>query len=235
MHKYFLFFLIIIGSCQKEENKQNDDAFIDEQEFNQSQISKQLDRNKIDSILVTTNIFEISYNEIFEQPNWVKYTVKDIVKNADRDGMNFYTVDSIYTSDDNDYYSNRWDRGHMAPAGSFNDSYENLYSTFTYLNVALQYDDLNRGAWVDLEEKVREWADEYGDIGIEIYLEFDSNHITLDTGAHVPSGFYKYVNFPDETKKCYYFPNISPNKSWSEYEIDCDWESLSVNQINNYS
>ena len=222
MHKYFLFFLIIIGSCQKEENKQNDDAFTDEQEFNQSQISKQLDRNKIDSILVTTNIFEISYNEIFEQPNWVKYIVRDIVKNADRDGMNFYTVDSIYTSDDNDYYSNRWDRGHMAPAGSFNDSYENLYSTFTYLNVALQYDDLNRGAWVDLEEQVRDWADEYGDIGVEIYLEFNSNHITLETGAHVPSGFYKYVNFPDETKKCYYFPNISPNKSWSEYEIDCD-------------
>ena len=217
-----MFFLIIIGSCQKEENKQNDDAFTDEQEFNQSQISKQLDRNKIDSILVTTNIFEISYNEIFEQPNWVKYTVKDIVKNADRDGMNFYTVDSIYTSDDNDYYSNRWDRGHMAPAGSFNDSYENLYSTFTYLNVALQYDDLNRGAWVELEEQVRKWADEFGDIGVEIYLEFDSNHIILDTGAHVPSAFYKYVNFPDESKKCYYFPNISPNKSWSEYEIDCD-------------
>ena len=222
MHKYFLFFLIIVGSCQKEENKQNDDAFIDEQEFNQSQISKQLNRNKIDSILVTTNIFEISYNEIFEQPNWVKYTVKDIVKNADRDGMNFYTVDSIYTSDDNDYYSNRWDRGHMAPAGSFNDSYENLYSTFTYLNVALQYDDLKRGAWVELEEQVRKWADEFGDIGVEIYLEFDSNHIILDTGAHVPSAFYKYVNFPDESKKCYYFPNISPNKSWSEYEIDCN-------------
>ena len=222
MHKYFLFFLIIIGSCQKEENKQNDKVFIDEQELNQSQISKQLDRNKIDSILVTTNIFEISYNEIFEQPNWVKYTVRDIVKNADRDGMKFYTVDSIYTSDDNDYYSNRWDRGHMAPAGSFNDSYENLYSTFTYLNVALQYDDLNRGAWVDLEDQVRDWADEYGDIGVEIYLEFNSNHIMLETGAHVPSGFYKYVNFPDETKKCYYFPNISPNKSWSEYEIDCD-------------
>jgi len=222
MHKYFLFFLIIIGSCQKEENKQNNKVSSDEQELNQSQISKQLDRNKIDSILVTTNIFEISYNEIFEQPNWVKYTVKDIVKNADRDGMNFYTVDSIYTSDDNDYYSNRWDRGHMAPAGSFNDSYENLYSTFTYLNVALQYDDLNRGAWVELEEQVRKWADEFGDIGVEIYLEFDSNHIILDTGAHVPSAFYKYVNFPDESKKCYYFPNISPNKPWSEYEIDCN-------------
>ena len=221
MYKYFLFFLIIIGSCQKEENKKNDMVSAEEPELNQQEISKQLDRNKIDSILVTTNIFEISYNEIFEQPNWVKYTVRDIVKNADRDGMNFYTVDSIYTSDDNDYYSNRWDRGHMAPAGSFNDTYENLYSTFTYLNVALQYDDLNRGAWVDLEEQIREWADELGDIEVEIYLEFSSNHIVLDTGAHVPTAFYKFVSFPDGTKRCYYFPNITPDKFWQDYEIDC--------------
>ena len=221
MYKYFLFFLIIIGSCQKEENKKNDMVSVEEPELNQQEISKQLDRNKIDSILVTTNIFEISYNEIFEQPNWVKYTVRDIVKNADRDGMNFYTVDSIYTSDDNDYYSNRWDRGHMAPAGSFNDTYENLYSTFTYLNVALQYDDLNRGAWVDLEEQIREWADELGDIEVEIYLEFSSNHIVLDTGAHVPTAFYKFVSFPDGTKRCYYFPNITPDKFWQDYEIDC--------------
>ena len=221
MYKYFLFFLIIIGSCQKDENKKNYMVSVEETELNQQEISKQLDRNKIDSILVTTNIFEISYNEIFEQPNWVKYTVRDIVKNADRDGMNFYTVDSIYTSDDNDYYSNRWDRGHMAPAGSFNDSYENLYSTFTYLNVALQYDDLNRGAWVDLEEQIREWAGELGDIEVEIYLEFASNHIVLNTGAHVPSAFYKFVSFPDGTKKCYYFPNITPDKAWQDYEIDC--------------
>jgi len=221
MHKYFLFFLIIIGSCQKEENKLTDKASVEEPQFNQLEISQELDRDKIDSILVTTNIFQISYNEIFEQPNWVKYTVRDIVKNADRDGMNFYTVDSIYTSDDNDYYSNRWDRGHMAPAGSFNDSYENLYSTFTYLNVALQYDDLNRGVWVDLEEQVRSWADDLGDIEIEIYLEFDSNHIILNTGAHVPTAFYKYVSFPDGTKRCYYFPNTTPDKVWQDYEIDC--------------
>ena len=213
---------MIIGSCQKQENKLNDGASMDKSQFNQLEISQQLDRDKIDSILVTTNIFEISYNEVFEQPNWVKYTVRDIVKNADRDGMNFYTVDSIYTSNDNDYYSNRWDRGHMAPAGSFNDTYENLYSTFTYLNVALQYDDLNRGVWVDLEEQIREWADEYGDIDIEIYLEFNSNHITLETGAHVPTAFYKYVFFPDSSKKCFYFPNVSPDKTWNEYEIECD-------------
>jgi DNA/RNA endonuclease G (NUC1) len=213
--RYILISLFLLGSCQKETKN------VSNTQPTEDKITIDLNRARIDSLLVTTSIFQISYNEKYEQPNWVKYTVRDIVKNADRDGMNFYTVDSIYTSDNDDYYSNRWDRGHMAPAGSFNDSYENLYSTFTFLNVALQYDDLNRGAWVDLEEQVREWADELGDIDIEIYLEFNTGHIILETGAHVPSAFYKYVNFPDGSKKCYYFPNITPDKVWQEYEIDC--------------
>ena len=215
MKRYILISLFLLGSCQKETKN------VSNNQPTEDKITIDLNRARIDSLIVTTSIFQISYNEKYEQPNWVKYTVRDIVKNADRDGMNFYTVDSIYTSDNDDYYSNRWDRGHMAPAGSFNDSYENLYSTFTFLNVALQYDDLNRGAWVDLEEQVREWADELGDIDIEIYLEFNTDHIILETGAHVPSAFYKYVNFPDGSKKCYYFPNISPDKVWQEYEVDC--------------
>ena len=203
-------------SCSKQ-----DSSYVKTENENNSNTSS-LNRERVDSLLVSNNIFQISYNEKYEQPNWVKYTVRDIIKNADRAGIQFYTVDSIYTSDDDDYYSNRWDRGHMAPAGSFNDSYENLYSTFSYINVALQYDDLNRGVWVELEDQVRKWADDFGDINIEIYLEFDSSHIVLDTGAHVPTAFYKYVIFPDGTKKCYYFPNSTPDKFWQEYEIECN-------------
>ncbi len=216
MKKFFLLSLFIILSCNKEIKN---DTVVD---HSNETILENLNRPRLDSIIILSNIFEISYNEKYEQPNWVKYTVRNIIKNADRDGMNFYTVDSIYTSDDNDYYSNRWDRGHMAPAGSFNDTYENLYSTFTYLNVALQYDDLNRGVWVDLEEQVRLWAKEFGDIYIEIYLEFGNDHIILETGAHVPTAFYKYVTFPDNLKKCFYFPNLTPNKNWQEYEINCN-------------
>ena len=216
MIRVLIFCLFFFVSCSKQ-----DSSYVKtENENNLNTIS--LTRERVDSLLVSNNIFQISYNEKYEQPNWVKYTVRDIIKNADRAGLEFYTVDSIYTSDDDDYYSNRWDRGHMAPAGSFNDSYENLYSTFSYINVALQYDDLNRGVWVELEDQVRRWADDFGDINIEIYLEFDSSHIVLDTGAHVPTAFYKYVIFPDGTKKCYYFPNSTPDKSWQEYEIECN-------------
>ncbi len=216
MIRYLILCLIFFSSCSKQ-----DSSSVKTENENNSNTSS-LTRARVDSLLVSNNIFQISYNEKYEQPNWVKYTVRDIVKNADRDGMQFYTVDSVYTSDDDDYYANVWDRGHMAPAGSFNESYENLYSTFSYLNVALQYDDLNRGTWVQLEEQVRQWADELGDIDIEIYLEFDSSHIVLDTGAHVPTAFYKHVIFPDSSKKCYYFPNSTPDKSWQEYEIECN-------------
>ena len=216
MIRFLFLFFLLSTSCSKQESTSS------QTQIDNNSNTSLLNRVRVDSLLVSNNIFQISYNEKYEQPNWVKYTVRDIVKNADRDGIEFYTVDSIYTSDDEDYYSNRWDRGHMAPAGSFNDSYENLYSTFSYINVALQYDDLNRGVWVDLEEQVRQWADELGDIDIEIYLEFGSSHIVLDTGAHVPTAFYKHVIFPEGTKKCYYFPNSSPDKSWQEYEIDCN-------------
>ena len=216
MIRFLILFFLLSTSCSKQESSSS------QTQIDNNSNTSLLNRVRVDSLLVSNNIFQISYNEKYEQPNWVKYTVRDIVKNADRDGIEFYTVDSIYTSDDNDYYSNRWDRGHMAPAGSFNDSYENLYSTFSYINVALQYDDLNRGVWVDLEEQVRQWADELGDIDIEIYLEFGSSHIVLDTGAHVPTAFYKHVIFPEGTKKCYYFPNSTPDKSWQEYEIECN-------------
>ena len=216
MIRVLIFCLFFFVSCSKQ-----DSSYVKTENENNSNTSS-LTRERVDSLLVSNNIFQISYNEKYEQPNWVKYTVRDIIKNADRAGLEFYTVDSIYTSDDDDYYSNRWDRGHMAPAGSFNDSYENLYSTFSYINVALQYDDLNRGVWVELEDQVRRWADDFGDINIEIYLEFDSSHLVLDSGAHVPTAFYKYVIFPDGTKKCYYFPNSTPDKSWQEYEIECN-------------
>ena len=216
MIRFLVLCSFIFVSCSKQ-----DSSYAKTENENNSNTSS-LNRERVDSLLVSNNIFQISYNEKYEQPNWVKYTVRDIIKNADRAGIQFYTVDSIYTSDDEDYYSNRWDRGHMAPAGSFNDSFENLYSTFSYINVALQYDDLNRGVWVELEDQVRKWADDFGDINIEIYLEFESSHIVLDTGAHVPTAFYKYVIFPDGTKKCYYFPNSTPDKSWQEYEIECN-------------
>ena len=172
-------------------------------------------------VLVEGSIFTVSYNEVLQQPNWIRYDVRSIEKVVDRDGMQFYEVDSIITSDNDDYYSNPWDRGHLAPAAAFTDSYDNLYATFSFLNCTLQKDQLNRGEWAELETQIREWADELGTLNIEIVLDFNTTATVLPTGATIPVEYWKNIKFPDETSRCFYFPNEDTTANWTEYEISC--------------
>src|SRR5210317_1385564 len=84
-------------------------------------------------------LFQGVYSEVYEQPLEVTYTVPCPNGQASRTGMDFYTDDSIHTSDDDDYYANVWDKGHLAPAAAFSCDKETLRKTFTYLNSALQH------------------------------------------------------------------------------------------------
>ncbi len=154
-------------------------------------------------MLVKKDVFTVSYNEVLQQPNWIQYKVRSIKKVVDRGNMQFYEVDSIITSDNDDYYNNPWDRGHLAPAAAFTDSYDNLYATFSFLNCTLQKDQLNRGEWAELETQIREWADEFGTLNIEIILDFNDSATVLPTGATIPTGYWKNIRFPDKSKSLF--------------------------------
>jgi endonuclease G len=173
-----------------------------------------------DSVYVKSPIFEVVYSEVLEQPKWIKYTVLCPEGSASRAGMDFYTVDSIKTSDANDYVKNVYDKGHLAPAADFNCTREMLKQTFSYLNCALQNQYLNRGVWRILEEYERELAKKEK-VSVTIYLVFDKNSTKLPSGATVPSGFYKYIYLETSKKTIkYYFPNESPTKpKYVDYEI----------------
>ena len=175
-------------------------------------------------VRVENDVFIVSYNETLEQPNWVEYEVRNIVKNFDRRGMNFYEPKDVYTSDNNDYKSNVWDKGHMAPAAAFTDTKEKLKMTFSYLNCSLQFDKLNQGVWEALEAQERVWAKKYGTLQVRIVLRFEQDHKVLPTGGHVPNGYWKYITFPDGRKECFYFPNSAPTKKWGDYKIQCEVE-----------
>jgi len=203
MKKIYLLLIFIIFSCDKNSQEP-------------------LDLQLSDDVMIQNAVFRISYNEFKEQPNWIEYTVRDFVKVADRGNMDFYTVSDVWTSDDNDYYKNEWDKGHMAPAGSFTDSWSNLAKTFSFVNCALQKDNLNRGEWRELEEQVRDWARDIGPVNVRIELKFSPESQVLQTGATVPDGFYKFLTFSDNRKMCFYFQNTTTDKNWDKYEIVCD-------------
>ena len=177
-----------------------------------------------DSIYIKTDVFEIVYSEVLEQPITVNYKVRpNVDRNIDRKGMYFYTNDTIHTSDDEDYYKNPWDKGHMAPASSFYDTYDNLKATFSYLNCSLQYYKLNRGPWRMLEQQEKKWANELGELSVEIKLDFNQSQ-ALDTRAHIPNGYWKKIKFNNGYTQCFYFSNEEPkSKKFIDYKVKCDY------------
>lgn len=152
-------------------------------------------------------VFEVIYSEDYEQPLSVKYTVDCWDGNHSRSGLNFYKVEGIHTSDNNDYKNNVWDKGHMAPAAAFSCDETELKLTFSYLNCALQHEGLNRGPWKDLEAYERKLAEKYGKV--EVYIEVIFENVEknrLPTGAVIPTAFKKTIKYGNVTK-VYLFPN----------------------------
>jgi endonuclease G len=173
-----------------------------------------------EAVKVRTPIYEVIYNEKLEQPTWIQYIVQCPDGTASRAGMDFYTNDSIKTSNNEDYVKNLYDKGHLAPAADFNCTKDILYQTFSYLNCALQNQYLNRGVWRMLEEYERELS-KTEKVTVTITLVFDKKSIKLPTGSTVPNGFYKTIYLENSKKTIkYYFPNEAPTKpKYTDYSI----------------
>ena len=168
-------------------------------------------------VIVKNQVFQVSYNEVLEGPNWIVYHATNRPTNVNRGSMDFYTEKGIKTSDGDDYKANIYDKGHMAPAAHFSDNMENLKQTFSYLNCSLQDQYLNRGEWRLLEEQERKW-DDVENLTIKIIPVYEKGHLVLPTGGHVPTAYHKHIRWTRSGKKvCYYFPNVKPTKGWEEH------------------
>jgi len=172
-----------------------------------------------DSIYIKTNMFEIVYSEKLQQPKFIRYTVQCPNGDASRKGMDFYTCDSILTSDNKDYENNPYDKGHLAPAADFNCDKETLFKTFTYLNCSLQQENLNRTTWRLLEARERELAKTNKTVVVEIRCIYSKTSIVLPTGATVPDSYIKTIKYGKTTDK-YFFENKKPlSTDYNKYII----------------
>jgi len=157
---------------------------------------------------IETDIFTVVYCEPYQQPLKVWYKVQCPMGDESRSGMDFYKVDGVITSDNDDYKDNVWDKGHIAPAADFNCDRETLKKTFSYLNCALQHEGLNRGPWKELERFERDLAKVYfpSSVHVQVEILFEEEEEWLPTGALVPSGFKKTIKTP-ENEWTFVFPN----------------------------
>lgn len=130
-----------------------------------------------------------------------------------RGGWNVDTVIGAENQLDNDYYyNNRWDRGHVARRSSAAHGPDSRAakrasdSTMFFTNACLQFDSFNQDEWLDLEDWVKDLKDD-GDDRITVF----SGPISGDQPLHVvpkyrdpaevPAAFFKVVCFMNHDKQ----------------------------------
>jgi DNA/RNA endonuclease G (NUC1) len=95
-----------------------------------------------------------------------------------------------------------------------------MAKTFTYINCALQHQDLNRGVWKNLEVFERNLASTGAKVKVTIKVDF-TNAKKLSTGATVPTGFWKVIEADGKVYE-FYFLNVTPTKSdFMLYQTNC--------------
>lgn len=118
-----------------------------------------------------------------------------------------------------DYKGSGYDRGHMAPAGDMRWDQQAMTESFFLSNMVPQVGKgMNQGIWKDLEEKVRLWALDRGELYIytgPIYADPNPNPKTVGANkVAVPTHLYKIVYDPVKVEAiAFIMPNVKLKSS----------------------
>ena len=144
--------------------------------------------------------YTTSYNEQTKNPNWVAWhlTKSHTYGSNQRDQEVFTEDESVKAprATDRDYYTSRYDRGHMCPAGDNKWDKKAMEQSFLFTNICPQNHGLNKYEWNDLEILCRDWAREYGAIDIvcgPIYYQKGEQKTIGRNKVWVPDAFFKVV------------------------------------------
>ena len=147
--------------------------------------------------IVKHDYYTLSYNEKFEQAEWVAYELKkSYIKNNDFKRPYFNEDPKVTTgsADWRNYKQSGYDKGHLCPAGDMEFSKEAYNDTFYTSNISPQKKEFNAGIWNRLEQKTRYWAGKYNDIYVVTGgILKDSNKKIGTEKVSVPKYFYKII------------------------------------------
>lgn len=140
----------------------------------------------------------VQYNNENRNPYWVAYelTAREVETITTKRSSRFFPDNrpGLTTATDSDYYRSGYDRGHLAPAADMRFSAEAMKDCFYYSNISPQHPRLNRGIWLTLENRTRQWAIEYGAVFITAGPYFSPDAGTIGyNGVRIPAGFYKVL------------------------------------------
>jgi endonuclease G len=131
-------------------------------------------------------------------PRWVAYrlTAKHSLGCLER--TNDFHADGglpvAHRAQPSDYEHSGYDQGHQAPADDFAWDIGAMKDSFSMANMAPQLPGLNRAEWERLEETVRAWAWQRGDLIVYVGPIFKASKRAIGPDhVQVPSAFWKVI------------------------------------------
>ena len=147
--------------------------------------------------VVHHNGYSLSYNETYEQAEWVAYELKKTHLSKTHYKRPYFEIDrAVKTGAANwrNYKNSGYDRGHLCPAADRRYSKAAHDETFLTSNISPQEHQFNSGIWNTLEQKVRYWARKYNGVFVVTggVLKGEMKVIGTEHVA-VPKQFYKVL------------------------------------------
>ncbi|GGH34794.1 endonuclease [Mangrovimonas yunxiaonensis] len=141
--------------------------------------------------------FSLSYNETYEQAEWVAYELKKtqlVHANFKRPYFEIDPAVKTGAASWRNYKNSGYDRGHLCPAADREFDYDLYTETFFTSNISPQEHSFNSGIWNRLEQKVRYWASRYDGVYVVTGGVFTNNMKTIgQERVAVPKQFFKIV------------------------------------------
>ena len=139
----------------------------------------------------------MSYNEDYEQAEWVAYELKKEHLSKSNFKRPYFEIDEAVKTKAahwKNYKKSGYDRGHLCPAGDRKYTKEAHDETFLTSNISPQTHDFNSGIWNSLEQKVRFWAKKYDGVFVVTGGILQGELKTIgDEEVGVPNYFYKIL------------------------------------------
>ena len=167
--------------------------------------------------IVAHNGYTLSYNEKYEQPDWVAYilTKDELNTNNTSRTEDFREDPAIITQSAHldDYRNSGYDRGHLCPSADRTSSVEQNSETFLLSNMSPQLHRFNAGLWLKAESAVRDAARQYGTVYVATGPIFSDNMKTIgECEVAVPERFYKVILATDSNGNTHAIGLVCPQE-----------------------
>ncbi len=170
--------------------------------------------------IVNHHYYTLSYNEAYENAEWVAYSLTPSQISHRRIKRPHFTRDPLVKTRSahyKNYYPYGYEKGHLLPAADRRFSVEAFDETFYTSNVSPMKHGFNSGIWNRLEKQVRYWVKRYGKLYIVTggVLQPGLERIGSEHVA-VPHYFYKIVLDYKQPGKARVIGFLIPHKNLHE-------------------